>query len=351
MKLRKSKKGAIEIQVNWIFVIIVGGLILLFFFSLVKTTQSSSNKKLSQQLITHFDSILSGEETDVGTTRIKQIPKIDIDIDCKRMGISGASRQIPYKTLFSPDTISGRELVTYSKYFKMPYPVDYFVYLTSRQIRYNFLNSTGAGDNFLIKSLINSMPSNITYQIVDDISEVKENGYYKERFITIDTSPDSDEVSNSIKRIKNKDVTLLNIIPSDGTLLGSLEFYQKNGLGQFNLLNKSSYIGPEMLLGAMISDAKIYICNVDDKALVKFKIMTWIYQSRTNELIKTFSGYEAGTTLDRCKKIYESFSLDDVLSNVGNGLDFNYFTSIKDNSKFLYDANENAKLSTCPLIY
>jgi len=55
-----KKKGVIEVQFNWIFILIIGAIILFFFFSIVKTQKTVSEKKISTTVRRDIRAILTG---------------------------------------------------------------------------------------------------------------------------------------------------------------------------------------------------------------------------------------------------------------------------------------------------
>jgi len=261
----KSKKAVVEVQFGWIFVIIVGALILLFFLSVVKSTTKGSTEAKYLELKNHLSSMMSQSEVDVGTTRTIGMPAIVLGFDCGGFGIKDSSDtdadQFPYKTFFSPNTVKGREIITYSKYWEMPYTVDYFVYVTSKEVRYNFvLGECNKSLNCLafFQQFFKEFPANITFQVLNSSADVTENNYYKERFIFINQNPETQSLDSSIISMNNEDVTAINISEKDP----SITYFKKEG-DKFKKNITTSYLGFPMLLGAIFSEAPLYKCNVN----------------------------------------------------------------------------------------
>lgn len=350
-----SRRGAIEIQFNWVFVIIVGSLILLFFVSIVKSTQKSSDQSLHVDIQEDLRNIISQSQVDVGTTRTIRIPKMEFEFKCGEMGIkksSSAPLNLPYNTIFSPDLIKGREMIAYSKYWNMPYPAEYFLYLTSKQVRYNFVNSstcTALCQTFL-SSILNSLPANLTYQVVVEADDVTENNYYKERFVFINESPivlDYPDLHSSLGDM-DEDVSAINIVnPNMG--VGEIEYYL-NDDGDYKLHSTSAYLGFPMLLGAIISDPELYECNVE-KALLKYDIMTTIYSNKTQYYKALFMSYAPQTYEWWCLQIYNRYDLSQAISILNQEISVNLFFEINEIATDVMDANEKAIIKSCPLIY
>ena len=350
-----SKKGAIEVQFNWMFVIIVGSLIILFFFSVVKTTGKASNEGIYIELKQHLDSILSQSQVDVGKTRTISLPRISLDIGCTTLDIekaSSAPKQIVYRTIFSPDKIGdGADMITYSQYWDMPYPVDYFLYITSRQIRYNIINTISGCDNkdsckSLMEMIKKAFPANTTLETKRSASDVAFNNYDKERFIFISKNASDTDVflTKGIEGMRDQDVTAINIIRPDANY-GKVMFYKKKG-DVFKEDKKSPYLGFQMLLGAIMSESTLYECNVN-KTMLKFRIMSRIYYNRTAQFLSTHH------TNSLCNLIYENAysKFSSIMKALNTGMSLEAFETIAEKANEIRIQNENALMESCPLIY
>lgn len=357
---KKNKKAAIEVQFGWIFVLVVGALILLFFVSVVKSTGKASEETKYADLKNYLKSMLSQSEVDVGTTRTIGMPNIELEFECNRFNIKESSTDsitTSQKTIFSPDLISGREMITYSQYFDMPYKVDYFLYITSKQARYNFINCTTQPCSGILSSIIKTLPANITYQIVNNAGDVKENNYYKERFIFIWREPTSSDTISSLSTMNNNDVTAVSILNNN-----QIKYYKKNG-NKFSTTPSltSAYMGPPagpMAIGAIFSESSLYECNVR-KSLLKLEIISTIYANRTQALKEYYSSYAISThEYEICYKAYNTFDLSQNIAGIKSviedetPLSSSLFLTITFNADKLKEANENTlMLASCPLIY
>lgn len=357
----RSKRGVIEVQFGWIFVIVVGALILLFFLSLVKSTSKSSTESKYVDLKGDLKSMISQSEIDVGTTRtIGGIGSLTLIFTCDGFDIAGSasdSQSLPYKTIFSPDKIKGREMITYSKYWDMPYKVDYFIYATSKQARYNFVNGSSCNGDFqcrsLLSSIIKELPANLTYQIVNDAGDVKENNYYKERFIFLEDEPLSATLDASLFKMKNEDVTAIQIkdVTSNSKEYGEIQYFKKDGnTRKFKKTINSSYLGIPMLLGAVIADENIYECNVN-KSLQKFLIITRIYTNRTAYLNNYYASFDmASPEYSKCHYNYNAINLNQVLDYLINDT-YKNFENIARSKSNLERRNYDLMIFSCPMIY
>lgn len=352
-KRMMKKKAAIDVQFNWIFVLIVGALILLFFVSVVNSTKKSSEKAISSTLNSRLKNIINQVSGDVENSRSVEMPGLTLQFECNNFEIqnSGNPQDIRYITLFSSDVIKGTELLAKTSKFEMPYPVDYFVYLTSKQIRYNFVNSSSLtpSNRRLLYSLINELPINATYQIVSDSQNVINNNNFKERFIFINADPTTATISTTLNSMKNTDITAINISSSGD--YGEIKYYKKSGSNFIHDLD-SAYLSFPMLVGAVISDASLYECNVN-KAMLKFKILTTIYSNRTTSFYNYYKDATIDTADGNCKDAYNSLNnLDGMVSAVNvSSITKLQFKKISDTAFNLEKINNLSLINSCPMIY
>lgn len=347
-----GKKAVIDIQFNWIFVIIIGALILLFFVTVIKSTEKSSTNTINAELVQHLDNIISQSIADVGTTRTIKMPNAGVEVDCSQINIQSAStsgKSIVYKSIFSPSLIKDRtDMIAYSINYQMPYPVDYFLILTSKQIRYNFIRNSGCNNCIrMIDDIVDKLPRNLTYEIIDNASEAKENNYYEERFIYFNQSPVFYDNMKSMSKVIAINYADANLYHGGDYLYGNFDYYNVRN-NNFNLVSNHDYLGYPMLIGSIFSEISNYDCNVD-KAMLRYEMLTYIYNNKTHYLSDLYDLAIPGTHEFSCYQIYNSYNLANVINMLKNK---NYdFETMSINTKRLSEANRNALYQTCPLIY
>src|SRR3989338_1748 len=86
-----SKKGGIEVQFNWIFILIAGALILVFFVSLVQRQETVSNEKRDIDIRSKLSTILTSAKQSTGTLFEIKIPKTEIAFGCNGYSVGGTS--------------------------------------------------------------------------------------------------------------------------------------------------------------------------------------------------------------------------------------------------------------------
>ncbi len=142
-RLSRSRKGMFEEQFNWLFVLVAGAVIIFFFFHFLSKQQELAQQKIALTINTEIESISSGVESAENTAILIDIPKSTLSLDCSptcdcNFGVQGSVARKPFGDLlmFGPKTISGPQMVVWSRPWEAPYTVASFLYLTSPNVRY-----------------------------------------------------------------------------------------------------------------------------------------------------------------------------------------------------------------------
>src|SRR3989338_6722404 len=142
----RSKKGVIEVQFNWLFVLIIGAVILIMFSGIIIRQKNISETSKNVLLLNNLDAIFSGSESSKGTVNIVKIPETRIEFRCNRYSIGKLSKQLDVMNVFPPSVLEGNSLISMTLDFSMPYRITNIVYLTSPKYRYIFIGSDNAGE-------------------------------------------------------------------------------------------------------------------------------------------------------------------------------------------------------------
>jgi hypothetical protein len=266
----KGKKG-FELQFNWIFVIIGGAVFLGFFFTLMGNLSSNEESEkvfLGQK---SFDSFIGSFSSSSEIQKILPFSeKIDffcsvLDDDFSSEYYVGKSRQSSnynYRVLFTPSSLSGDELIVKSVPFKSPYNVMPFSYLSNRNIEYVFVGEFSP----LFSQISLLLPKNVTINKASSIQSYKDYNYDRTIFIVDDSNANvlSSSLSNFAK--SSDDRVFAVVLDSKGDLVdsyGNIDFYSYSPKKGFSLEGSSVFMGPELLLGSIIShDALLYSCEL-----------------------------------------------------------------------------------------
>ena len=321
----KSKKGVISIQFNWVFILIAGVLILLFFGSLVLKGREASDTSVAGTILTNMQTILTGAEVSVRTINQIKIPDKEIKFSCDKIFVGNIDDDITKnKIIFAPEVIKGRTLLTWALDWNAPYHVTNFLYLTTPDIKYIFIGNL----NDEAEELFNLLPDEINKKR-EDMSNIMDTGNnFKLVFFDV-PSPD---VPPNLKNIPDKRVSAISV----NSLSNKIEFFNKRG-DEFKSTGRADYLGNPLVLGAMFSGSREdYECNVK-KAFNKLKIVSMVYEERTNTLRGLYSetGCMSYYITAPFSMNYPAESIDEIKSNID---------SIKTSNQYLQS-------SSCPTIY
>lgn len=145
MRRWKSKTGAVEIQFNWIFVLIIGSMIIVFFVMIAQKQKQASDKSLAADILSDMELIFTGQSVSVGREDVLIIPDIPIDISCADFSMMGIPKELGQTLLFAPTRIEGDELITWTLSFDVPFKVANFMYMTSADDKYYFIVADPVG--------------------------------------------------------------------------------------------------------------------------------------------------------------------------------------------------------------
>ncbi|MEK6984478.1 MAG: hypothetical protein AABX33_07935 [Nanoarchaeota archaeon] len=336
------KKRGMEIQFNWIFVLVAGAAILLFFTSLVVKQRGVSETSAKATVLKSMEAIIIGTSVSTDTIKTINMPNSNIEIGCNRVSVGGISRQYQNLILFAPGLIKGNKLIAQTLPFNVPYKATNLLFMTNPQVRYIII-----GSNDFARDVYGSLPSNLKKEIYLSPPAIKNENNYKIRFIVFDNS-----VNNiDLKSFPDSDVTALRIIGNKEK--GTIEFYQEN---ENRLLSQGQlpYITKSALIGAVYSDTKdLYECSMKN-VFSRLRLTTDIYRGRTDKMIEEIGRSEEMRRSNRqaqCNQ-YSTASREltkiSAASSVFNNENIN---KISEAAEILINANDDAKKNSCPLIY
>lgn len=282
-----GKRGVIEVQFNWIFILIAGAIITAFFVSVVQWQKKGAEAKTNVIILTNLETILTGAKVSTSTVNPVDIPDSEIGFDCNTYFIGALNRQVRGRTIFSPDLLKGRKLITWAKPWEVPFKVTNFLYLTSPQVRYIFVYESPTVVDPLFAEIYTLVPEEINKENVTELSigSIDDENNYKVKYIFINIDPSSTFLTN-LEHMPNEDVTAVYIQESDS----KVTFYKKDPSNQFTSTGFSFYLGNPSILAAIFSeDDEIYRCGMM-KAFKHLDIMSEIYIRRSVELEDFYDG-------------------------------------------------------------
>ena len=104
-----EKKGVIEIQFNWILVLVVGAAVIIIFMGFISKQQGISAISTNILTVSTLDAVLHGYEG-IDISDAVKIPESKVNFNCDSFSIDGISRQIGALSLFSPAALEADKL-------------------------------------------------------------------------------------------------------------------------------------------------------------------------------------------------------------------------------------------------
>lgn len=378
MELKKSKKGVVESQINWVFILIVGGVILLFFIMFVTNQKKSSDITISSDVLNHLDSITKGAAISIGTLYdITMPPKQAFENKCLENSFTlyGSSLQglnLEYTVLFSPRLIDGEKIFTYSLYFKAPYVVGSFLYMVTDGTLF-FVLDEKKGFDFQINELYDELP----VKNEENFAELKAVLYRDEIEAILETVDfdnylnikiigfDIDEIDDFVNLIKEKSnrktiFSVYDIKSQNGKVnfndIISVDYYKikdKNIDEDGTRVNTIKFPG---LLGLILSDdVSSYECNMR-KAFKRFDMLNKLYKVKTENIQNYISNYRRDK--NTCLNYYElsifdniNVTINKILNNGDIDLSFVNVKELMTSADQLDNLNGNLGDMSCPIPY
>ncbi len=363
--LRKQKRGAIELQFNWIFVLIVGGMILLLFYNVIGKQKDISEVKMNSKIKTDLGAILVGAKVSSSTASLIDIPKVDIEFDEEGYRIKGFQ---PIKPLlsFSPGLIRGNYMFAWALEWNVPYRAANFLYFTSPEVRYIIVDDDASGRS-LAEEFNETLPEKYIMQnkeqkillnkeLVSSVDNINDANNYKVRLVFFNTPL---SFPTNLQNMEDDDLTAIYIHDINGGIdgYGTIDFYKKSD-SSFVYVDgtyTTYYLGRASLVAAMFAD-NIDVYNYNMRSAFKeLEIVSTVYLDKTKAIEEYYldsgdsvcniqagiSKEPIGKIKDNANSLSESFppsNIDDI-------------KNLYDNAEDLKKKNNQAKLLSCALVY
>ncbi|MBN2422453.1 hypothetical protein JXB41_04460 [Candidatus Woesearchaeota archaeon] len=363
-----KKKAMIEVQFNWLFILIAGSLILIFFIGMTRALLKGSRESLNLDIKTYLGEILTGIEVSSQTEHSIKLPDTELIVDCHELSIKGSELEgnsLQNKIVFSPDALK-QEITTYTLYWEAPFKNSYFLFLSSPRIKYVIEKDTDYYFGLYDISGKGELPNNLNIEDpreYDEMWDFENSNYDKIKFIFFGEHPDlTSRQFTDLRRINNRDVSAIRITP-DSSLppdkfpdgYGKIEFYYYDGK---NFVSEGStyYLNKASLLGSVFAqDMEMYECNMQ-KALQRLEFVAEILSQRAENLNKPevcddhIFYNDAETYLSEIKTIAENRDLQELEIIYEKGYGKDLFSSSGPHD-CLDDYNKLLQRQSCPSIY
>lgn len=375
MILSKKQKAQLQIQFAWIFVIIVGVAFLLFFFSIIGSQAKTSSQKISINLAKHFETILTTTGQKAGTVKQYTIPLAEVSFVCdSREGLFSYSvndieaKNTKYDVIFSPKKLYDQRIYTWTLDWNVPFSVTTFLYVSSKNHAYIFLNSSSD----LTKEVEDYFAKNFTilnmYQDGTSITNQPTKNLNYDFYTYIFDENELDKLINAGFEPVEKNSVIIFIQPGSGIRSvfdhGSLYYLTANDWKIGNIdpnvgnpfeafaSKQTNYLGKASLYGGLFSEnVQSYECAMT-KALRKYKILTLLQYYKVENVMPSVNAY--------CQQPLGGFSssngakqiLEQVNTTIDTGISTDSFKTLWGLQKELDERNRQLSVEgNCPLIY
>ena len=363
-----KNKAQVEVQFNWIFILIVGAIILSFFVVIAMRQKQASESSINVGFFVNFEKALSGISAVQGKTLLFEVPNMDLNYECTSgcdcaayAGVSRARASASFnmrdKIIFSPNKLKGNNLLTMSRDWSYPFRITNLLFITSPQVKY-LIEDTPVGN-----SLYNSLPQtflkveqteqrSFDKQLFKPSEKIESiTGNYKLKFVFTESKPEEFAIPDEVADLPSKDVTAIFIEKVSGAS-EKVRFYEKDSTDKtkFRETGVSYLFGEATQFGAIFAeDLNAYACMMN-KAFKKYEMVARVYE------IKQKLYYIDAP--QNCRINYVTSYMDRVVSAVPN-MDFKNQLGEKDgsalnitnNARSISLQNDNAIKAGCPQIY
>ncbi|MBW2987073.1 hypothetical protein KY336_00855 [Candidatus Woesearchaeota archaeon] len=356
LKIMRKKNGAIEVQMNWIFIAIIGTIILLFFVGVAVKQRSASHQRLVGDIVKDLDSYISGSLASTQAATIIPIPDFEVEFDCNEYRIEGQRNLLESRVVFGTDRISSddRQLIVWSLPWNMPYLVTNFLYITGPGVKYVFAYKQSQEPKYgefyedFMTDKINKEKVYIDASNKIDFADEKN---YKLKIIVL-----GGQQVTLPQFAYNERTTLIIVSPFDTNTqkypVGNIDYYQydkstrtfqKDG-------DTVTFIGLPSLVGAIFSDNRENFACTMEKAVKNLNVVNKVVTEKVKLLSNRTTQQQLG-----CSIYYSTVELGH-LDNMNNatqvpGLWMNKVSEIVNTAGLLDTRNTIIEQQSCPLLY
>jgi hypothetical protein len=342
------KKAQIDIQFNWIFILIVGAIILAFFVSVSMWYKGTQEQKISGDIVTKLDSLFMTAKESPKTARYTSIPEVSLmftcDVDCSAYGCpstfsgGGISMSTETQVLFTLASFDATNVITWALEWALPHKIANFLYLTHDGVRYVLVYDDAHSDvAYAVTSLLaeNSYLTKESINIdLEEFSLVDKNDAFVRIVAFLDEGNIDEATITASLGEEGWDVVYV-----DGTEESGLLVYTDGSV---------SYLGLPLLIGGIFAeDATFYSCNVY-KAGIQADLVSRVYYERAVFLEEY---YTSGGGEEYCS-YYFGNAVQDALVSIGEGVGSeNMGEGLLEQVRLLKENNAYAVIKGCPRLY
>jgi hypothetical protein len=339
MHQRINSKGVVDIQFNWIFVLIAGFVIFLFIISIALSQKHSAENQISIDTMNQITTLLKGKQQAPNVYSEISFSRTDVSFTCDPQFYlfsykiaNSQPNMLPVEIIFAPKLMNTNKLLVWSQSFNLGFPVGVFTYVTTPDSIILIYNNSDTGDmaNELFTDLNTS--TNITHKYITSVNDYSA---FAHRTIVCFGSSCPTVNTDYIK-----------IVPGDAGLFdyGNVTFHTKGYSQSQDNTYTQPYITKAGLYGAIFSNSyDFYRCQMT-RALTQFEIKRELIQSR---MILIQNDLPESTCRSTINETLES----EIISMQNPVLNSNNITNLYEQSNNLDIKNTYLSLYSCPKLY
>ena len=304
-----SKKAQVEVQFNWIYVLIAGAVILAFFGSLVIFIKGQAEDRRAVETLNALNSIFVGAGISEKTKNFIETPEVELVFACQD-GISSFNLKQgefppknPAAPIFSPAEIKSKQLAAWSLPYKFPFKIMDILMLSSAKdaggIKYYIVGESPLKEE-LKKNLEVQTPLSGEFwpgfdvSFLSDLSEAVDENNYAVRFIFL--AGPSFSLPVWISSLPSEKVTGLSIANKEISFL-SLKNNQLTANSVIPLPSIAEENDPLIYAAIFADSEEAYLCQMQ-KVFNKMSKIILIYESKTTALKDFYQKKSAINPLD-----------------------------------------------------
>jgi hypothetical protein len=346
-----QKKAAVEVQFNWIFILVAGALILFLFSSIILKQKTTADSAAQTTLLKDITSIAVGSEATTGVTTELELSKATITFGCNTIRVGSKSQPLQQMVLFSPSTVQ-TPLIIHTRDWSLPFRVTNVVYLSSPKVRYVLI-----GNSEFAKQINKSMPEKFTVDFYQDYAAFSAKPIQKDDSIRIVVFEDAGLSFDSLTTIHPqltslppKVVSLLAVGNGGNQNQGDVRFYSKTQNG-WSAPSTMNYLKEEMLIGAIFTDSHEQYQCVTNNMLAKLVRVADIHDKRRQALYEETSS-PTHPLNTRCNSFYFTPASTNLATLMDQSSTYTvlYGTAYSAPSGLSF-INKDLERNSCPLLY
>lgn len=277
-----GKRGAIELQFNWVFGLVAGVLVISLVVGFAMNWVNSAARADAVETLKNIETIITAAGVVEGESKELPLPNLEMGFRCPELvfkGVSGA--MLKADTLYAPPVLKGNSLLIWTRPWFVPFYTANFVYLTTPQIKYYLVyDDNSPVSDKLYRMVRDGLPEKVNVDYITSVasSRNENNPLVVFAFLGVPFSPPS---GLPTKRLAAVEVGL----DRSTNLSGTLKFYRHSGNGWVQDGPEQWWVKPEQLLGAIVSgNSGVYSC-VHNSSLNRLEKVTAVLDIKLNYLL------------------------------------------------------------------